>query len=582
MSTEFASNSESSLIRRWYDHRATEEGKGVMPHEPGLHRVPYFRSSWHLTGKTTYLSKQIGLAADKYGSDRVLVTSFTRAAAAELVGRDLPIPRDNIGTLHAHCYRALGNPEIAELKIDEWNKDHPKYAVSQTSGKGALDEGAVDQTYQQPADELFAHMQSLRARMIPVAAWPSSVQALAKLWEAWKADNGLIDFTDLLEMALRDIRIAPGDPAVLIADEAQDFSKLQLSLIRQWGKHAEYMLVAGDEDQLLYGWCGCTVDAFLKPAVPETQKRVLRQSFRVPRAVHALAIKWAEKLTVREPKEYLPRDFDGEIRACSHGHWRAPQAVLADAEKYLAQGKTVMFLASCSYMLDPIRDALRAEGMPFHNPYRRARGDWNPLRNAESGTSTAARMLAFLRPRDDVWGEDCGEWTADELRRWVEIVKSDGLLARGAKGAITAMTPDATITVETLATLFEPEAADTMIAVLSQETLEECVRWLQNRILAAKRKAAEYPAAVLLKHGPRALFEKPQIILGTIHSVKGGEADVVYLFPDLSRAGMVEWSAAGERRDAIIRQFYVGMTRARETLILCQPATTWHVPMGVQ
>ena len=30
------------------------------------------------------------------------------------------------------------------------------------------------------------------------------------------------------------------------------------------------------------------------------------------------------------------------------------------------------------------------------------------------------------------------------------------------------------------------------------------------------------------------------------------------------------------------RLLYVGMTRARESLILCQPATTWHVPMRIQ
>ena len=77
-------------------------------------------------------------------------------------------------------------------------------------------------------------------------------------------------------------------------------------------------------------------------------------------------------------------------------------------------------------------------------------------------------------------------------------------------------------------------------------------------------------------------MDKPNVIIGTIYSVKGAQADVVYLAPDLSRAGMVEWSAPGERRDGVVRQMYVGMTRARESLILCQPASAWHVQMGVQ
>lgn len=43
------------------------------------------------TGKTTYLSQQIIKAVKKYGSRRVMVASFTKTAAEELVSRDLPL-----------------------------------------------------------------------------------------------------------------------------------------------------------------------------------------------------------------------------------------------------------------------------------------------------------------------------------------------------------------------------------------------------------------------------------------------------------------------------------------------------------
>ena len=59
--------------------------------------------------------------------------------------------------------------------------------------------------------------------------------------------------------------------------------------------------------------------------------------------------------------------------------------------------------------------------------------------------------------------------------------------------------------------------------------------------------------------------------MGTIHSVKGGQADVVYLFPDLSRAGDEQYQCVGAARDAVVRLFYVGVTRARQTLYICQP-----------
>jgi superfamily I DNA/RNA helicase len=69
------------------------------------------------------------------------------------------------------------------------------------------------------------------------------------------------------------------------------------------------------------------------------------------------------------------------------------------------------------------------------------------------------------------------------------------------------------------------------------------------------------------------------VVVGTIHSVKGGEADAVFLVPDLSTAGDAAYSRNGATRDAVIRLFYVGLTRARETVYICSPesARTVHL-----
>ena len=80
----------------------------------------------------------------------------------------------------------------------------------------------------------------------------------------------------------------------------------------------------------------------------------------------------------------------------------------------------------------------------------------------------------------------------------------------------------------------------------------------------------QFPVAVALGGGPSALEESPRVIVGTIHSVKGGEADVVFLFPDLSPAGDAAYQKHGPQRDSVIRLLYVGMTRARHTLYICQ------------
>ena len=88
------------------------------------------------TGKTTSLTRQVHRAVERFGPDSVLLTSFSRAAAAELSGRDLPVSPDRVGTLHSHCWHALGGPEIAEANVDEWNRDHPDLAITPVRKQG--------------------------------------------------------------------------------------------------------------------------------------------------------------------------------------------------------------------------------------------------------------------------------------------------------------------------------------------------------------------------------------------------------------------------------------------------------------
>ena len=54
--------------------------------------------------------------------------------------------------------------------------------------------------------------------------------------------------------------------------------------------------------------------------------------------------------------------------------------------------------------------------------------------------------------------------------------------------------------------------------------------------------------------------------------IQGVDVGVVYLMPDLSRAGMAQWVGTDIESAAIRRLFYVGMTRARDSLVLCNPA----------
>ena len=88
------------------------------------------------TGKTTHLANKtrdfVDYMAKWYPTDKtpVMLCSLTRTAAAEIAGRDLPISRKCVGTLHSHAYRALDRPPVAESMIADFNAAHPAYRLS--------------------------------------------------------------------------------------------------------------------------------------------------------------------------------------------------------------------------------------------------------------------------------------------------------------------------------------------------------------------------------------------------------------------------------------------------------------------
>jgi len=497
---------------------------------------------------------------------------LTRAAAEEAAGRNLPIPPRQVGTLHAHCYQSLDRPSLAVERqhVEDWNDRHPQWALSFSDDR--IDGDNLESSGQSPGDKLMASYQVLRARMATV--YPIHIEDLSVAWELWKADSGLMDFTDLIEQCLESVPAAPGNPSVVFLDEAQDMDLLEMSLARKWGSEAGYLIVVGDPDQNLFQWRGSDPEVFVEPELPGDQVRVLSQSYRIPRAVHATAVRWIERTPGRTPVEYYPRDEEGEVRHIT-ASWANADPILWDMRKYLDAGKTVMVLASCGYMLQPMLGRLRREGIPFHNPYRKSDGSWNPLQSSRRRITPRDLVLAFLRMSEEgIWTTEdmekwlaatkiTGVWTTEDMEKWLAATKITGVL-QGNRGTLDSLVDDGRTGVnwEILHKLLTDEAIGA--------GLVGDLGWLRGNLLAARQKGAAFALRVAEAQGAEALAKTPQVITGTIHSVKGGEADVVYLFPDLSFAGMSEWIGGGSA--AVRRLFYVGMTRARESLILCQPA----------
>lgn len=522
-------------------------------------------------GKTTEVGKQIAAALRR--DKRVLVCSLTRAAAheatTEVQERKLYLDSSAIGTLHSHAYRAMigGVSGIADTPkfASEWNREYPDMAIT-AADRDLEEDNASPSEGEGSGDEAYNTMNLYRARMVDPEVWSAPVKAFAVKWEQWKQANNLIDFSDMLELALANQDHAPDNPDVIFADEAQDFSRLEMSLLLKWGEAAGQLVIVGDPYQSLYQWRGADPDIFFMGDVPDNHKKPLGQSYRVPVAAHNAAMSWIEAMPGYEPIEYLPTEEYG-----LYEHLRAsikqPEEWLHVVEEALTKpiepGKdAVMILASCAYMLIPVIRALREAGIPFHNPYRRKNGAWNPLAR-RSGASASDRLSSFLR-----MGEE-GFWAKNDLECWLSGVRCSEILPSGtsykkfSEGPLAAVA-EGEIPYDFAEILLGDAAVE---AGMASDTL-----WYLEHLQSTRRKAAEFPVAIAERSGRVSLQETPRVTVGTIHSVKGGEADTVIVAPDLSQRGVESWLNGGEDKQAIYRLFYVAMTRAKENLYILDPA----------
>jgi len=538
------------------------------------------------TGKTSLLRAQVrAIAAHDavfHRSADVVLCSMTKTAATEIV-RDrpgeppLPIEAWRVGTLHSLANRALDRPKIAEVHVASWNEENKGLALTPMS-KGAIDDPDHDAAPAGAGDQLYTSLVLHRARMDPPESWPLPVREFERKWNEWKLDNELLDFTDLVDVALDTVATAPGAPRILIADEAQDLSALEVALVTKWGRAAAAFMLSGDPNQSIYGWRGAHPDLFYDPEVSGDHRRVLSQSYRIPAKVHRLSQRWIGKLSVPHVLDYKPREEEGAVSRipCS---WKRPEAILHASEKWLAEGKSVMVLASCSFMLDPFVACARKAGVPFANPWRVTRGDWNPVRESKSGGLAAVRAL--LGP-----GMTVRSWTVREFWTFASLLQSEEAWIRGCKTAFEARVgaleddTDELLDDEEIQAVLRPEACEFLFS--ARADLHEgadptaVLGWFSARVTGAKKRSIAYPCTMARKIGVAETVsgEKPRLYVGTIHSFKGGEADVVILIPDVSVNGSREWMSRGRARDAVIRTFYVGMTRCRERLVICDAASS--------
>lgn len=533
------------------------------------------------TGKTTRLLEIMEKLLERVHDPlEVGFVSFTTAAvnearnrAAYKFGLDAKeLGRDGwFRTMHSVCYRALGvGKELLASDFDDWCKEHLNEQVS----------ASIDQstTYGQSPQASTTTGRALaiwdyaRNRMIPAKkawdaffkgggfdvigtqfpGWEKTRQTIDR-YEQAKRVTGRIDFVDMIAM-FAGVRFTLDGPervnpdgfvppiAAWFFDEAQDFSALlhevYLRLINESCKRWAYLV--GDAFQAIYPFAGSDSRYFMETDV--SGQDVMPRSYRCPRPIWNYGQRVIQQIESYHDWGIQPSDHEGEIERQQITDLCFLKTLLP---AYAKRGEDWLIIARTNQLAAQAEQALATK----HRPFRRTRGNskWDSPRTTQAWRS--------LRTLEGDWGITGEDWA--NLLNGPKCIPmkwgGESLIVRGTKAAFRK--PDI-IASHSLIT------RDDLLSVGATEHFVQMIhsgRWRDLHKAFREREDA-------LEWGEDEITS-PSVRVGTIHSVKGQEADNVLLINRITkpiRSGMKTRSGQDDER----KVWYVGITRARKRLVV--------------
>ncbi|MFC7131956.1 MULTISPECIES: ATP-dependent helicase [Salinibaculum] len=561
------------------------------------------------SGKTTALLdrvEQLLEENDDVDVRDVLVVSYTRAAAAEirerLAERLDTTPRalrGNVCTMHAKAYDLLnlsrgdvvGESDKEEFCEqfgvefeDEYEGSRRRSARSTTLGNKVIATSQwLQRTRRDVADwyDVPFKWDEEKVRLPPdiddnaqtgnkyTPTWPSDDDRLdipeaIRAWRRYKGDNGLVGFADMLERVKQRSLLPNVD--YLVIDEFQDITTLQYDVYTEWRPHMKRVLIAGDDDQVVYAWQGADPDLLLDEDVDEDV--ILPNSYRLPSRILNVVNREVNHITKRQEKDLKPRKEGGKVEAVQRPSMldlvRNVRGTIQETED-----DTAMILFRARYQMFQFMDEFIGEGIPF-----------KCLTDQRMWTDRLTQYVDAIEALD-----------ADEPVNGLQARRLADMLADSAFG-----TGERDDFFDALDEREEETGVDDIVNMdIEPEMVREYVPFVPDPRSAADmlRKVTNFQERSVDAYfaGEYRGLDRDRVRVGTIHSAKGREADHVFVATDLTEKVVEQMAATVDQQNTPVpgdgeftkhtspvptltdnerRVFYVGMSRARERLVLME------------
>lgn len=561
-----------------------------------------------LVGRASFLISQ-GVPAEK-----IQMLTFTRRAAKEMVDRVSAVMGKQpicAGTFHSWCMALIKkSPGLFGLNDCTVIDEDDQMQIMKIC-RGSV---AVPKTKLLQAKELIALMSYARnttkkfsdalaekhPEIVADKDQTEKIKEVLKIYEQRKRRNQYLDYDDILQLVAIAIKkdpevlkwVASGSEHILI-DEMQDTNPLQWALIEPLSAYSTIYAV-GDPRQSIYKFRGADFTNIhdFPNRLPNVSVHHLTVNYRSTQEILDLSNWVMDKSAIKYGsglKAYRGTGITPSIITCAdemdEAQFIADEILNNHAKGVFFKDNTI--LGRSVYGLRAIEAALIARNIPYdlyggHSIFKSAhiKDVLSLVRAAGNFRDEIAwmRFLCLYRGIGEIKAESLIKnfMLSSNFKECSEIIRNSDFMPDSAKGLVNDVA------------FSENQSPLEIYNLVGEGLISELTRIYENQNWESRKRDIKLVAQIAAKHDSilgfveeyvltesgntgikDAEFPEDAVIVATIHAMKGAENNNIFLSNITAESCPPAWACNSiEDVEEERRVFYVGLTRAKDNLVL--------------